>query len=77
METTRTKRFLVKENCPCIKINGISDGPWTLFRGLEYDATQLVTENGIVSFSLYDEQGWIADYQVKEEEFNQNCTLMD
>ena len=68
------KTFLVISNTNCKRNNGF--GGWKqhqLSKGLDYDVTDFKVTDNVCKFSLYDEQGWIADYKISKKDFFKNC----
>jgi hypothetical protein len=57
------------EEIQCTKNNGING--WhdhVLYEGLEYDISYTKDTEDTFEFSLYDDQGWIANYRIKKED---------
>jgi hypothetical protein len=52
-------------------------GPWQLFEGLEYEPVDYQLIDEFVQFALYDEHGWIGDYQIDQTIFKNNCTVIE
>ena len=68
--------FNVLKKTKCKKNVGFGVKAWRLFDGLDYDATDLKIGEEEVTFSLYDELGWIGDYSVSRIDFENNCLIV-
>ena len=56
---------------PCLCNRGIGFDKHILFEN-EYDLTDFRSYPSMVTFSLYDEEGWISDYVVERKLFFDN-----
>ena len=65
-----TKTFIPKTHIPVIKNVGFGKKLGILYPKLDYIADNFVEhENGKITFTLNDEQGWIGDYETESNVF--------
>ena len=65
-----TVTFIPKFYIPVIKDVGFGKELALIFKGLEYTADNFVEhDNGKITFTLNDEQGWIGDYETESKVF--------
>ena len=64
-----TKTFTFNENKDCLVDYGLGLGkqPALLVKDLIYEVTDLKVEDGIVSFELWDDDGFIGKYSFSDE----------
>ena len=70
------KTFKVLKQTNCKKNFGFGIMDWVLFEEFKYDTTNFKIGKRQITFSLFDEQGWIGDYSVLRSEFEEKCVII-
>jgi hypothetical protein len=68
----KTTTFITNENKDCFVDYGFGLGkqPAVIFKDIEYEITNLKSVNGIESFELWDEEGFIGEYSFSKDMTN-------
>jgi hypothetical protein len=65
-----TKTFIPKVDIPVIKDWGFGKELGCIYKGLDYTVDDFVEhDNGKITFTLNDDQGWIGDYETEQQCF--------
>ena len=77
MKTKKCNTIIkINQRTNCKKNIGIGMMDGFLFEGFEYDTTDFKIGKKSITFSLFDEEGWIGDYSILRSDFDEKCVIL-